>query len=59
MSIVRALVALGAALSPVLSFAGTVCGPVPAPLAGALGPVGLAVAGVGYVGYRIFKNRNK
>ncbi|MBZ0216302.1 MAG: hypothetical protein K8F25_07115 [Fimbriimonadaceae bacterium] len=30
--------------------------PVPVPLAGALGPLGLAAAGVGYVGYRIIKH---
>ena len=29
--------------------------PVPAPLAGAFGPVGLAAAGLAYVGYRIVK----
>ncbi|MDF1855065.1 hypothetical protein [Pseudooceanicola sp.] len=32
--------------------------PVPLPIAGVTGPVGLAVAAVGYVGYRILR-RNK
>ena len=36
-----------------IAFAGA---PVPAPVAGAFGPVGLVVAGAAYVGYRVFKH---
>lgn len=38
------------------AFAGT---PVPAPIAGSLGPWGLGLAGVAYVGYRIYKHFRK
>ncbi|NKB65367.1 MAG: hypothetical protein GKR95_25795 [Gammaproteobacteria bacterium] len=30
--------------------------PVPAPLVGGFGPLGLAILAVGYVGYRVFKH---
>ncbi|HSS26643.1 MAG TPA: hypothetical protein VLL50_01705 [Usitatibacter sp.] len=33
--------------------------PTPAPLAGALGPLGLLAAGVGYGGYRLVKHLRK
>jgi len=32
--------------------------PVPLPLAGAAGPVGVGVALAGYVGYRIFRKKD-
>lgn len=39
------------------AFAGLVCGPVPAPVLGALGPVGLAATAVGYVAYKLYQRR--
>ena len=57
MKIERAWMAVGVALLPAFAWAGN--SPVPAPLAGAFGPAGLAAAGVGYIAYRVFKNRNK
>lgn len=52
-----ALVSVSTALSAMLLMteAAQAGAPVPAPLAGAFGPLGLAAAGVGYVGYRIVK----
>lgn len=32
--------------------------PIPAPIAGAFGPAGFAVAGAAYLGYRIWKKRS-
>jgi len=32
--------------------------PIPAPIAGAFGPAGLAVAAAAYVGYKVWKNRS-
>ncbi len=48
-----ALTGLLLAGSAPAAFAGVV---VPAPLAGALGPAGIAVAAVGYVGYRVYRH---
>ncbi len=59
MNHVHKLLVLTAALLPAWSHAGLVCTPVPAPLAGALGPIGLGVAGVAFVAYRVIKNRKK
>ena len=42
--------------TPVL--AGITDAPVPLPLAGAAGPVGVGVALAGYVGYRIFRKKD-
>lgn len=44
------------ALLPVSAFAGSAFG-VPAPAVGAFGPLGLAAAAVGYIGWRIIKKR--
>lgn len=39
-----------------LAHAGT---PTPAPLAGAGGPLGLVALGIGYLGYRIYKQTKR
>lgn len=49
-----AIAAVGIATIPTAALASM---PVPVPLAGALGPAGLVVAGAAYVGYRVWKNR--
>lgn len=41
-------------LTPAAALASAVA---PAPVAGALGPIGLGVAAAGYIGYRIWKSR--
>jgi hypothetical protein len=41
--------------SSATAFAGEVA-PVPLPLAGVTGPVGLAIAGMVYVGYRVYRH---
>ena len=45
-------ISAGLAVSP--AFSGT---PAPLPIAGAAGPVGLAVVVAGYVGYRVLRRR--
>lgn len=49
-----ALAGLGLVIAVPAALAGTA---VPLPAAGALGPVGLGIAAVGYVGYRLFRRR--
>ncbi|MEY4766071.1 MAG: hypothetical protein RI907_2744 [Pseudomonadota bacterium] len=57
MTHLRTWITVGLALTSGMAWAGGA--PVPAPAAGAFGPVGLGVAAVGYVAYRIIKNRKK
>jgi len=49
-------------ITALLTFAGATpafaTAPVPAPIAGAFGPAGLAVAAAAYVGYRVWKRRS-
>ena len=50
-------------ITALLAFAGATpafaaAAPVPAPVAGAFGPAGLAVAAAAYVGYRVWKRRS-
>ncbi len=52
---IKGLLVIAVASAPAVAFAGV---PVPAPLAGAFGPVGIVVAGAAYVGYRIYKRRH-
>lgn len=53
-----ALSALFVLAAPAIALA-HVPNPTPFPMAGALGPLGLAIAGAGYVGYRVAKARRK
>ena len=48
------LLAVAGALAAAPAYAGN---PAPLPVAGAAGPVGLAVVVAGYVGYRVLRRR--
>lgn len=50
-----ALTALVGVVLPAVARAGD--GPLPLPVAGATGPVGLAIAAGGYLAYRLYKSR--